>query len=177
MKEKINVTEYAGKIAEALPKGILLNSQNTKFNSMVIGWGALGTVWGKPAFTVYVREHRYTKAQLDAAGEFSISIPLDKPIPAIAKVCGNQSGRDVDKETEAHLTLEAPEVIRVPGIKEYPLTLECKILYSQRQELEKIPDEIRERMYPQDVDGTYPMANRDAHTAYIGEIVAAYIIR
>lgn len=177
MKEKINVTEYAGKIAEALPKGILLNSQNTKFNSMVIGWGALGTVWGKPAFTVYVREHRYTKAQLDAAGEFSISIPLDKPIPAIAKVCGNQSGRDVDKETEAHLTLEAPEVIRVPGIKEYPLTLECKILYSQRQELDKIPDEIRERMYPQDVDGTYPMANRDAHTAYIGEIVAAYIIR
>lgn len=177
MKEKINVTEYAGKIAEALPKGILLNSQNTKFNSMVIGWGALGTVWGKPTFTVYVREHRYTKDQLDAAGEFSISIPLDKPIPAIAKVCGNQSGRDVDKEAEAHLTLEAPEVIRVPGIKEYPLTLECKILYSQRQELDKIPDEIRERMYPQDVDGTYPMANRDAHTAYIGEIVAAYIIR
>lgn len=46
MKEKINVAEYAGKIIEALPKGILLNSKHTKFNSMVIGWGALGTVWG-----------------------------------------------------------------------------------------------------------------------------------
>lgn len=44
MKEKINVAEYAGKIIEALPKGILLNSKHTKFNSMVIGWGALGTV-------------------------------------------------------------------------------------------------------------------------------------
>jgi hypothetical protein len=32
-------------------------------------------------------------------------------------------------------------------------------------------------MYPQDVPGTYFMANQDAHTAYIGEIVAAYIIR
>ena len=134
-------------------------------------------MWGKPAFTVYVREHRYTKAQIDAEKEFTISVPLEQPIPAIAKVCGIQSGRDIDKAVEAHLTLENPEKISVPGIKEYPLTLECKVLYSQRQELESIPDDIREKMYPQDVDGTYPMANRDAHTAYIGEIVAAYIIK
>ncbi len=139
--------------------------------------GGLGTVWGKPVFTVYVREHRYTKAQIDTTGEFTVSVPLDKPIPLISKVCGMQSGRDIDKETEAHLTLEDPEKISVPGIKEYPLTLECKVLYSQKQELEKLPDDIRENMYPQDVDGTYPMANRDAHTAYIGEIVAAYIIK
>lgn len=177
MKETIKVTEYAQKITEALPKGILLNTKDQKFNSMVIGWGGLGTIWGKPAFTVYVREHRYTKAQLDSISEFTISVPLDKPIPSIAKVCGTQSGRDVDKEAAAHLTLESPEKISVPGIKEYPLTLECKVLYSQKQELEKIPADIREKMYPQDVDGTYYMANRDAHTAYIGEIVAAYIIR
>lgn len=177
MKEKIKVTDYANKITEALPKGILLNSQDTKFNSMIIGWGGLGTVWGKATFTVYVREHRYTKAQLDKTGEFTISIPMDRIIPVIAKVCGTQSGRDIDKVIAAHLTLEDPEVISVPGIKEYPLTLECKILYSQKQELEKIPMDIRTQMYPQDVDGTYFMANRDAHTAYIGEIVAAYIIR
>ena len=177
MKKNIVVAEYAGKIIEALPKGVLLNSKNTKFNSMVIGWGGLGTVWGRPAFTVYVREHRYTKAQLDATGEFTISIPVDGVVPSIAKICGTQSGRDVDKETAACLTLEPPEVIHVPGIKEYPLTLECRILYSQKQELERIPKDIRERMYPQDVDGTYCMANRDAHTAYIGEIVAAYMIR
>ena len=177
MKEMISVTEYAQMITEALPRGILLNTKNEKFNSMVIGWGGLGTVWGKPVFTVYVREHRYTKAQIDSTGEFTISVPLDKPIPSIAQVCGMRSGRDVDKETEAHLTLEDAEIISVPGIKEYPLTLECRVLYAQKQELEKIPDDIREKMYPQDVDGTYPMANRDAHTAYIGEIVAAYIIR
>lgn len=177
MKEKINIAEYSEKIIEALPKGILLNSKHTKFNSMVIGWGGLGTVWGRPTFTVYVREHRYTKAQLDAAGEFTVSIPTDGIIPSIAKICGTQSGRDVDKETAAHLTLEPPEVVHVPGIREYPLTLECRILYSQKQELEKLPKDIREQMYPQDVDGTYCMANRDAHTAYIGEIVAAYMIR
>ena len=127
--------------------------------------------------TPMVIPFRYTKAQIDSTNEFTISVPLGQPIPSIAKVCGMQSGRDIDKETEAHLTLENPEKISVPGIKEYPLTLECKVLYSQRQELESIPDDIREKMYPQDVDGTYPMANRDAHTEYIGEIVAAYIIK
>ena len=177
MKEAIKVTEYAQMITEALPKGILLNTKDAKFNSMVIGWGGFGTVWGKTVFTVYVREHRYTKAQLDSSGEFTISVPLSQSVPLIAKVCGTQSGRDVDKEAEAHLTLEEPEIINVPGIKEYPLTLECKVLYAQKQELEKIPEDIREKMYPQDVDGTYCMANRDAHTAYIGEIVAAYIIK
>ena len=177
MKEIINVNEYAQLITEALSKGILLNTNGDKFNSMVIGWGALGRVWNLPAYTVYVRENRYTKAQLDKTGEFTISIPLDGPIPEIAKICGSQSGRDIDKAEAASLTLEEPEVINTPGIKEYPLTLECKILYSQEQDLALIPEDIREKMYPQDVDGTYPMANRDAHTAYIGQIVAAYIIK
>lgn len=177
MKEKINVTEYAGLITDALSKGILLNTNGDKFNSMVIGWGALGRVWNIPAYTVYVRENRYTKAQLDKTGEFTISIPLDGPIPEIAKVCGSQSGRDVDKVEAAHLTLEAPEQINTPGIKEYPLTLECKVLYAQEQDLARIPEDIREKMYPQDVDGTFPMANRDVHTAYIGQIVTAYIIK
>ena len=177
MKEHINIADYANKITEALPKGILLNTMGDKFNSMVIGWGALGTVWGVPAYTVYVRQSRYTKAQLDKTGEFTISVPLDKPDAKIAKVCGTLSGRNVDKVTEAGLTLEDAETIQTPGIKEYPLTLECKVLYAQEQDQARIPEDIREKMYPQDVDGSHPRANRDAHTAYIGQIVDAYIIK
>ena len=177
MKEKIDVKQYAERITEALPRGILLNTNGDKFNSMVIGWGAIGTVWGVPAFTVYVREGRYTKAQLDKTGEFTISIPLERPDPAINRVCGSMSGRDVDKAAEAKLTLEQPGTIQTPGIREYPITLECRVLYAQKQDLSKIPQDIRERMYPQDIDGTAPMANRDAHTMYIGQIVDAYIIK
>ena len=177
MKEMIHVGDYAQKITEALQKGVLLNTSGDKFNSMVIGWGALGRVWNIPAFTVYVRENRYTRVQLDKTGEFTISVPLDGPIPEIAKICGSQSGRDVDKAEAAHLTLEEAEAIRTPGILQYPLTLECKVLYAQRQDLSLLPEDIRKTMYPQDVDGSSPMANRDPHTAYIGQIVAAYIIR
>lgn len=177
MKETIDVADYSDRIVKALPKGILLNTKHGKFNSMVIAWGGLGTVWGRPTFTVYVRENRYTKSQIDGSGEFTISVPMDGVVPRISKVCGTMSGRDVDKVVEAGLTLECPEATGVPGIREYPLTLECRVLYSQRQELDGIPTDIREQMYPQDVDGTYFMANRDPHTVYIGEIVAAYVIR
>lgn len=177
MKEKIKIADYAEKITKALPKGILLNTNGEKFNSMVIGWGNLGTTWGVPTFVVYVRENRYTKSQLDKTGEFTVSIPQDKPVPRIARVCGSQSGHNIDKVKEAALTLEEPEAVQTPGIREYPLTLECKILYAQRQDLSKLPENIRTSMYPQDVDGTNPMANRDPHTMYIGQIVEAYIIQ
>ena len=151
MKQKITVTDYAQRITEALPQGVLLNTNGDKHNAMVIGWGGLG-------------------------GVFTVSIPLDKADPVITKICGWQSGHNIDKVKETGLTLEEPQANRVSGIKEYPLTLECKVLYSQCQDPTQLPESIYKKSYPQDVDGSYPMANRDPHTAYIGEIVAAYII-
>ena len=177
MTETIVVNDYARKIMEALPKGILLNTQGEKFNSMVIGWGDLGRVWNVPVFVVYVRENRYTKSQLDKTGEFTVSIPLEKPIPEINRICGSLSGHHIDKQTEAKLTLEPGRTIQTSGIREYPLTLECKVLYTHELDIKTLPEAIQTRMYPQNVDGSYPMANRDAHTVYVGQIMDAYIIR
>ena len=98
------------------------------------------------------------------------------PTAAITRVCGSRSGRDIDKVREAGLTLVEPRVIRTSAIREYPITLECRVLYAQKQELARIPEAIRASMYPPDVDSSNPMANRDAHIMYIGEIVAAYRI-
>ena len=177
VKERVELGEAAKRVMEALPAGILLNTQGEKFNSMVIGWGAMGNVWRAPSFTVYVRENRYTKAVLDETREFTISVPAGRPDGKINQICGWKSGRDIDKAAEAGLTLVSGEKVSVPGVAEYPLTLECKVVYAQKQELSLLPDEILRAMYPQDVEGTYPMANRDAHTMYIGEIVDAYVIR
>ena len=123
MKEKVNITDYANIITKTLPKGILLNTYADKFNSMVISWGHLGTLWNKSTF------HGYTKEQLDKAGEFSISIPLDSPDPQINKILGWQSGFHIDKVKEAGLLLEDAEMIKTPGVKQYPLTIECKVLF------------------------------------------------
>lgn len=177
MKEKIKVSEYAQQIMEGLRKGALLNSNGDKFNSMVIGWGHLGVIWGRDTFIAYVRQSRYTKEQIDKTMEFSVSVPLGDALPEITRVCGTLSGRDIDKVKEAHLTLEEAEVIKTPGVKEYPLTLECEVLYTRTQDISRLPDDMRDVIYPQDVDGSAPLANRDPHTAYIGRIVDAYIIK
>ena len=177
MRERIELTEYANLIAAMLPRGILLNTNGDKFNTMVIGWGHIGTIWGKPTFNVYVRQGRYTKAQLDKTGEFTISAPLDRIDPTINRVCGLKSGYDIDKVEEAGLILRDAEVIRTPGILQYPLTIECRVLYVQDQDLSLIPEDIRTSSYPQDVPGTNPLANRDFHMMYVGEIVAAYILK
>lgn len=176
MRKEFDIIEKSGFILDKLKTGILLNVQTDKFNTMVIAWGHMGRIWNTDTFAVYVRENRYTKAMLDEAKEFSISIPLDKISPEILQICGLESGRNVDKVEKAKLTLVEGNKIKTSAIKELPMTIECKVLYSQKQDLSKLPKEIVEKMYPQDVDGTFPRANRDAHTLYVGEIVSAYIL-
>ena len=169
MKKTVNAFDYADHLTQTLNPGFLLNTKADKFNSMVIGWGNIGVIWGLPAVTVYVRQSRYTKGQIDASGEFTLSLPLEGSLSAdVMRVCGSQSGRDVDKEKL--FTLAAPRTNHTPGVLEYPLTLECRVLYAQDQDLEKIPAEIRKRFYGKGADAG------DFHTAYIAQIVDAYIL-
>lgn len=172
--KKVNPADYAETIIKAIPKGVLLTTKAEKVNSMVIGWGTFGVEWGKPMFVVYVREGRFTRSQLDANPEFTINIPFEKADKEILQICGWKSGHDMDKITEAKLSLVESEAVSVPGIREFPLTLECKVVFRQKQDLELIHEKFR-NCYPQDVPGTYPMANKDPHIAYYGEIVNAYI--
>lgn len=166
MKRKVDAFDYTGHILKAMPKGILLTTAHEgKVNTMTIGWGTMGIEWGRPIFIAYVRESRYTKELLEKNGEFTVNVPLDGCDSKILGYCGTKSGREVDKIRELGLTLEAPETVSVPGIKELPLTLECKVIYRQDQPLSAIPEAIQNRYY----------SAGDPHTAYYGEIVNAYI--
>lgn len=177
MKKKVNPFDYAGDICKAMPKGILLTTRQGDFvNTMTIGWGTIGIQWGKPIFIAFVRHSRHTKAMLQAKGEFTVNIPVGDFDSKILGFCGRTSGRDTDKIAQLGLTLEEPTTISVPGIRELPLTLECRVLYSQDQDLSKLPQNILDRYYPQDVEGTFPGSNRDGHIAYYAEIVDSYII-
>jgi len=168
-KVQIDIHKYANHITAALPKGILLTTKaGEKTNSMVIGWGALGTTWNKPMFIAYVRQSRFTKSLLDANPEFTVNIPLDGTLsPEVFTVCGRQSGRDQDKLAACGLTTVAPSVISVPALKELPLTLECRVTYAQDMDLDCFRDDTRGRSYPDE---------SDFHTIYHGEIVAAYVL-
>ena len=177
MRTNVNAFDYAGTICKAMKKGILLTTKyGEAVNSMTIGWGMIGVEWGKPVFITLVRESRFTKEYLDATGEFTINIPISDVDSKILSICGTQSGRDIDKIQELGLTLEESEIVSVPGIKQLPLTLECKVLYKQRQDPDQIPAAVIERYYPEVTMQLESGANRDYHTAYYAEIVNAYLI-
>lgn len=177
MKKQISVYDYAGKIMSSVLPGMLITGKSgDKINPMTIGWGGLSIEWGKLVFITYVRESRFTKQLLDENPEFTVNIPLDDSAKEILKFCGTKSGRDYDKVKELNLTLVDSDKISVPAIKELPLTLECKIIYKQKQDDKAIGDEIKKKYYPENVDSNFHGSNRDYHTVYYGEIVDAYII-
>lgn len=177
MKKEIQVFDYAKEITQAVSKGVLLTTKTSdKVNTMTISWGTLGIEWAVPIFTTFVRKGRFTRSQLDKNPEFTINIPIGDFDPKILGVCGTKSGRESDKIQELGLTLEPAQVITVPGIKELPLTLECKVIYKQEQDKIAIPEALRERFYPQNVDSSFHGSNKDYHIAYYGEIVSAYLL-
>lgn len=172
MKKEIDIFEHSAEIMNALKGGVLLTTKSgNRVNSMTISWGTLGIQWGKPLFTAFVRQHRFTKEFLDATEEFTINIPVGDYDKTITALCGSTSGRDRDKIAELGLTLEEPTIVSTPGIRELPLTLECKVRYVQDQDLSALDAKDVEAWYPEDENGF-----RDFHTVYSAEIVAAYLI-
>lgn len=166
--KKVDAFDYAGHICKALkPNGVLLTTAaGGKVNTMTIGWGTIGIEWGRPLFIAYVRESRFTKQMIEQSGEFTVNIPYGDVDKKILGYCGTKSGRDTNKIEDLGLHLVDSEVVSAPGIKELPLTLECKVIYKEEQDLSRIPGDILERYYP---DG-------DHHHVYYGQIVNAYLI-
>ena len=155
MRENINVFDHSEHIIKALGKGVLLNTNGDKFNSMVIGWGHLGVIWGRPTFAVYVREHRYTKPQLDRTREFTVSIPLNAPDPEINRICGMDppGGLIVKNENEEYvpnpyLTNERVTTFRVGkrGLNITNLLTDGEIT-SIRDNLSSVWDEVKDKAF------------------------------
>lgn len=173
MKKQIDAFDYAGYICKSMKKGILLTTKSgEKVNTMTIGWGKIGIEWNKPVFIAYVRETRYTKQLLEESGEFTVNVPYGEIDSGILGYCGTKSGRDTDKIGDLGLTLVDSDLVGAPGIQQLPLTLECRVIYKQQQDLSMMPQAVIDRFYP--VVGNDGF--RDYHIAYYGEIVNAYMI-
>lgn len=177
MKKEIAPLNMAEEILSAVNNGVLVTTKaDDEVNTMVISWGTMGIQWGKPIFTTFVRESRHTYDMLMKNGEFTINVPFDGKLPPdVFAVCGSESGRDVDKIKKCNLTLVDGEEVRVPAIKECPITLECKVIYKQRQDAMEIFETYRNRYYP-DVNERNAETDPSVHTAFYGEIVKAYIL-
>ena len=179
VKRIIEITDYQTHILEELRKGVVLTTSDAgRINAMSISWGMLGVEWNKPIFITFVRTGRFTHELLTKNPQFTVNIPQDKRPQDIISYLGRHSGRTEDKITSLGLhTVESPNV-NVCGIAELPLTLECRMIYRQTQDIEGFicAGDIPDTMYPKSVDSSFYGNNRDLHTAFYGEIVGAYII-
>lgn len=179
-RQTIDPLDYAVEIMKGLRKGALVTTRRgDEVNTMTVAWGFLGIEWNRLIFNALVRESRYTHRLLDESGEFSVNIPLyagtdidRKAVGRIMGYCGTKSGRDTDKIADMNLTLFPGDRIAAPGILEAPLTLECRVLYRQDQELSFIPSDILDQFYPPEGES----GDRDYHTMYLGEVVGAFLL-
>lgn len=161
-KERKNDFSFETDILKTFQRrwAVLTAGQEGKFNSMLIAWGELGTLWELPVATVYVAHSRYTHEFMESSPFFTLSFFPDSMRKQIVKF-GMISGRDnPDKASLAGVT---PKLLK-SGLtfEEAEATIICQKLYSNDFDIEKVPEKIRNSAYA-DV--------RELHTMYIGQVV------
>ena len=159
-------SDYMNLAAKAMPqiqKGAFLTVRSgERLNTMTIGWAAVGYCWRKPVFMVMVRESRHTFGIIEAAADFTVSVPRPAMQEAVT-FCGTRSGREVDKFEACRLeTAETGRsvspVIDTPGIH-----FVCRIVQATPMDPGRLAADL-EPLYPQ----------KDYHTLYFGEIIDCY---
>lgn len=157
----IQPTEIKVNLAElfAHRPALLTAGDADGFNTMIIGWGAIGPLWFRMTASVYVRPCRYTFKYMESGDYFSICF-FKSDMRQRLKICGEKSGKDVDKVKECGLT---------------PLTADCGAVYFEQAELAVIckkqfchdfaPDDFVSDQIPMEYD------YKDFHRMYIGEII------
>jgi flavin reductase (DIM6/NTAB) family NADH-FMN oxidoreductase RutF len=143
---------------------LLAAGDKTKSNAMTIGWGGIGTLWGRTALTVYVAEKRYTKEFMDKAEYFTV-MAFDVEHSNVLRYMGTKSGRDGDKAQALGLHT-AYTANGTPYYTEASLVIECKIMYAAPFDPDHFKSEVPKRMYSHFPAGI--------HSMYIGEVVNAW---
>ena len=94
-------------------------------NIITLAW--VGNVCSDPVMvSISVRPERYSYDIIRDTGEFVINLTTEK-LAYATDFCGVKSGRDVDKYAECALTPSESVKIKAPGIKESPVSIECKV--------------------------------------------------
>jgi flavin reductase (DIM6/NTAB) family NADH-FMN oxidoreductase RutF len=112
-----------------LPSPVLIigtYGADDKPNIMNAAWG--GIVCSKPpCIGVSLREATLTYHNIKRTGAFTVNIPSERFFRE-ADFAGIVSGREFDKFKETHLTPEKSKLVNAPLVKEFPYSLECRLV-------------------------------------------------
>ncbi len=159
-KTNVHYLRYARQLDKAFTSGgalLVSLDENGKPNPMTIGWGTVGIIWTRKAFTVLVRPSRYTYSCIEATGDFTVALPYPQLRSAV-DFCGTRSGRDYDKLRECNLTPLPSEKVQSPGIAECGVIWECTVMYKSDIEPAMMLPELAASVY----------AGGDVHRVYYG---------
>ena len=143
---------------------LLAAGDKEKSNAMTIGWGGIGTLWGRTALTVYVAEKRYTKEFMDKAEYFTV-MAFDVEQSKVLNYMGTKSGRDGDKAQALGLHT-AYTANGTPYYTEATMVIECKIMYAAPFAPQYFKSDAPKKMY-----ANFPAG---IHSMYIGEVINAW---
>ncbi len=135
-------------------------------NPMTIGWGQIGIVWSRPAFTVLVRQNRSTYECLRAAESFTVSVPAPGALKDALLLCGTKSGRGLDKFHAAGLTPAPARLVKTPIVAECAAHYECRALAHPLVAMDDIT--------AADVIDRFSYVAGNTHAVFFGEILATY---
>ena len=116
----------AGNMLNPVPAVMVsVSDGNGKNNIITVAWA--GTICtNPPMLSISVRPERYSYEMIKSTKEFVVNLTT-KDLVKACDYCGVTSGRDVDKFEKMKLTpIKLPNV-SVPGIKESPVNIECRV--------------------------------------------------
>lgn len=139
---EISVSELKDNMFDAIGKEWMLVTAGTpeKFNMMTASWGGTGILWGKPVAFIFIRPERYTYEFIEKGDKLTLSF-LGEAHRDIHKICGSQSGRDIDKVAASGLKPYVTENGNI-AYEQARLILECKKLYADFIEADNFVDKL-----------------------------------
>lgn len=139
---------------------LLTSGDETKFNTMTVGWAFMGVMWGKNVISAMVRPNRYTFEFMEKNDLFTVSF-FGEENKNILGFCGSHSGRDCDKTAETGLTPVFTD--GTVAFKEAKLTFVCRKIYAQDLDINLVALDVKP------ANGSDPI-----HKQFFGEILKVY---
>ena len=165
-----NVREFSGSPFERIGKGWMLittgnaESDKSNWNTMTASWGGLGVLWRRDVAFVFIRPSRHSFGFANNAGVFTLSF-FDETYRAALNLCGEKSGRDIDKASAAGLTpvfFQGGPCSGAVSFKEARDIIICRKMYTHDFDPALFLD-------PVSIEESYH--GKDYHRMFIGEII------
>lgn len=94
----------------------------------IITIGMFAFFSGKPTLVgIGVKPNRFSYELIRESREFVVNV-VDSNLAHAVRICGENSGRNIDKFAKANLTPLKGLKVNAPSIKESPLSVECKVI-------------------------------------------------